>query len=297
MCFISLTEIPDTVQIQKSISKRHSTALEAGTKTRNKIYGFGGTKLIHFSSVVAFSNLNSKILTFEHQRIQEEKRVREAEIKRREAERKIRHERLIHDGKKSFFELNQLAAADAQAEQKSLNATALEDGKDNTQDTEHVPIEKNAVEKQLPIVDDTKDDDLLSKNENDLNALDYEADKDMDEPETSVTVQRVEIQRRKSNERSSKLDKHGGGGGGSDEKSNKKNDDTKKADRRRRSRSRDKRSKDRDRRHNSRGRNDRRMYNRRRDYSPPHNRDNRRRDARRNQRNRSSSRRRNRDSR
>lgn len=220
------------------------------------------------------------------------------EIKRREAERKIRHERLIHDGKKSFFELNQISAEDVQAEQKSSNAAASEEGKNSTQDTENVAIEKISIEKQLPVVDEVKTDDLSGKNEIDLNALDYEADKDdnVDDPESTVTVQRVEVESHKANEKPSKADKHG-----SVEKSSKKHGDTKKSDRRRRSHSRDKRSRDRDRRHNSRGRNDRRVYNRRRDYSPF--RDNRRRepDNRRfNKRNRSPSydrRRRNRDSR
>lgn len=205
--------------------------------------------------------------------------MRETEIKRREAERKIRHERLIHDGKKSFFELNQISTEDVQAEQKSSNATtASEEGKTSTQDTEHVAIEKNTTEKQLSTVDAVKIDDILGNNENDLNALDYEADKDdnIDESETTVTVQRVEVELQKTGEKSSKVDKHGG-----DEKSRKKTDDTKKVDRRRRSHSKDKRSRDRDRRHNSRGRNDRRVYNRRRDYSPYRdNRDNRRRDGR-----------------
>lgn len=204
---------------------------------------------------------------------------------------------MIHDGKKSFFELNQISAEDVHAEQKSANATAPEDGKDNsnnTQDTEQVPIEKNSLEKQPASVDEVKNDDLLAKNENDLNALDYEADKDdnVDEAETTLTVQRVEVEHHKTSEKSSKVDKHGG-----DEKSNKKHGDTKKGDRRRRSHSRDKRSRERDRRHNSRGRNDRRVQNRRREYSPY--RDNRKRD-RFNKRNRSPSydrRRRNRDSR
>lgn len=203
---------------------------------------------------------------------------------------------MIHDGKKSFFELNQISAEDVQAEQKSANATAPEDGKDNsnnTQDTEQVPIEKNSLEKQPASVDEVKNDDLLAKNENDLNALDYEADKDdnVDEAETTLTVQRVEVEHHKTSEKSSKVDKHG------DEKSNKKHGDAKKGDRRRRSHSRDKRSRERDRRHNSRGRNDRRVQNRRREYSPY--RDNRKRD-RFNKRNRSPSydrRRRNRDSR
>lgn len=201
---------------------------------------------------------------------------------------------MINDGKKSFFELNQMSVAGGQAEQKPLHATvSTEEGKNDTQNTEIVPIEKNTAEKQLPIADETEMDDMTGKNENDLNALDYEADKDdnMDEPETAVAVQRVEIQQQqpKANEKSSRLDKHGGG----DEKSAKKHDDTKKAERRRRSRSRDKRS--RDRRHSSRGRNDRRVRGRR-DHSP-HSRDNRRRDARRNRSPSYERRRRNRDSR
>lgn len=172
--------------------------------------------------------------------------------------------------------MNQISTEEHHPEQKSSNAPASDDGKNNTQDTDHMPIEKNTTEKQLSTVDEVKIDDLLGKNENDLNALDYEADKDdnIDESETAVTVQRVDVELQKTGEKSSKADKHGG-----DEKSNKKHVDTKKVDRRRRSHSRDKRSRDREsRRHNSRGRNDRRVYNRRRDYSPY--RDNRRRDAR-----------------
>lgn len=168
-----------------------------------------------------------------------------------------------------------MAAGDVHAEQKPLQAAALDEGKADIQDTEHVAIEKIAEEKQLPIVEEVKDDGPLGGNENDLNALDYEADKDdnMDEPETAITVQRVEIQQHKSNEKSSKSERHG------DEKSSKRNNDTKKVDRRRRSRSRDKRSRDRNRRHSSRGRNDRRVHSRRRDHSP-YSRD-KRRDARR----------------
>lgn len=214
---------------------------------------------------------------------------------------------MIHDGKKSFFELNQHPIEDVQAEQKTSKAIAAEERKISTQDTDHVPSEKNTVEKQSSTAVEAKLDDPLSNNENDLNALDYEADKDdnIDEPETiSTTVQRVEIELQKTGEKSSKTDKHGG----VDEKSNKKNDDTKKVDhRRRRSRSRDKRSKDRRlgskersrdqdrRRQNSRSRNDRRVYNRRKDYSPY-----RRRDARDRNRSRSPSydrRKRNRDNR
>lgn len=177
-------------------------------------------------------------------------------------------------------------AQDGPAGEKASN-TASEEKKNDTQDTEQMPIEKDIVQSQ---VQDGKVGDLLGKSETDLNALDYEADKDekFEQPESTVTVQRVEIEY-KENEKSSKLNKRGD----SVEKSGKKDGDSKKTERRRRSRSRsrsrsrDKRSRDRDRRHGSRGRNDRRVHNRRREYSP--HRDNRRRDPQRFKRNRSPS--------
>lgn len=202
------------------------------------------------------------------QRLQEEKRVRDAEIKRRETERKIRHEKLARDGKKSFFELEQSTSQEANANEKSVNPDA-EDKKSEVEEGEVAPAD---VEKSPPRIEEVEN--AFTMNENDLNALDYEADKDdnVDEPETTITVQRVEVEY-KDSEKPSKSGKHNE----IEEKSRKKDTDSKKTERRRRSRSREKRSKDRDRRHSSRGRNDRRVYNRRREYSPY--RDNRRRDA------------------
>lgn len=175
---------------------------------------------------------------------------------------------------------------DGTTEEKAPN-TASEEKKTDTLDTEQMPIEKEIVQSQ---VDDGKVRDLLGKSETDLNALDYEADKDekFEQPESTITVQRVEIEH-KDTEKSSKFNKLGD----NVEKSGKKDGDLKKTERRRksrsrsRSRSRDKRSRDRDRRHGSRGRNDRRVHNRRREYSPY--RDNRRRDSQRFKRNRSPS--------
>lgn len=203
------------------------------------------------------------------QRLQEEKRVRDAEIKRRESERKIRHEKLARDGKKSFYELNQSTSHDATANEKSANADAEEKNAD-AQEAEPASVDLGKSPLKIVEVDNT-----FSKNENDLNALDYEADKDdnIDEPEMTITVQRIELEH-KEREKPSKSSKHGE----IDEKSSKRDSDSKKTERRRQSRSREKRSKDRDRRQSSRsGRNDRRVYNRRREYSPY--RDNRRRDA------------------
>lgn len=231
-----------------------------------------------------------------HQRIQEEKRIREAEIKRREAERKLRHEKLARDGKKSFFELEHRASQDVPIEEKPANHK-------KNDDHEIEPVEKTNIEKS-PKEEDVPIETLYGNNENDLNALDYEADKDdnIDEPETILTVQRVELEQKsiKESEKPAKVSKHGD----NKEKSNKKDTDSKKIERRRRSRSkekrsrskekrsrsREKRSRDRDRRHpsDSRNRNDRRVFGRgRREFSPQ--RDNRRRDAQRFKRNRSRS--------
>lgn len=235
-----------------------------------------------------------------HQRIQEEKRVRDTEIKRRETERKLRHEKLARDGKKSFFELEQSAAQGAQTEDKTIN-----EKKGNTHTTE--PHDKNNVEKSPQKLtteeegegegEEVPTESLYGKNESDLNALDYEADKDdnVDEPEAVVTVQRVEIEHKsvRDGEKSSKTNKRG-----ENEKSSKKESDSKKSERRHRSRSKEKRSRskekrsrsrDRDRGQGSRNRNDRndrRLY-RRVDFSLQ--RDNRRREAHRFKRNRSRS--------
>lgn len=194
--------------------------------------------------------------------------MRDAEIKRRESERKIRHEKLARDGKKSFFELDQSKSQDGNSAEKPTNADDNEK-KTELQEAEPAPAEKA---KSPPKVEEVEDS--FPKNENDLNALDYEADKDdnIEEAEATVIVQRVEVEHKQS-EKPSKSSRHND----ADEKSSRKESDSKKTDRRRRSRSREKRSKDRDRRHSSRGRNDRRVHNRRREYSPY--RDNRRRDA------------------
>lgn len=221
------------------------------------------------------------------------------EIKRRETERKIRHEKLARDGKKSFFELDQSTSQEAATDEKVTNA-ALENKNVDVQETETTNL---AVEKIQPMVEEDAFDSF-NKNENDLNALDYEADRDdndnVDEPEANITVQRVELEH-KGHKKSSKRSKHKE----IDEKSTKKEFDPKKRKRHSRSkekrsrskekrsrskekcsRSRERRSRDKDRRVSPRNRNDKRL-NRRREYSP--HRDNRRRDAHRFKRNRSRS--------
>lgn len=210
---------------------------------------------------------------FFQQRLQEEKRERETEIKRRETERKIRHEKLARDGKKSFFELDQNAPQGA----------TTEESKTEVQAPEPVPVEENDVENSPPTLDGVQVENTFSTNENDLNALDYEADKDdnIEDPETTITIQRVEMEY-KEIDKPSKLNNHNE----VDDKSSKRDSDPKKTERRRRSRSKEKLSRDRDRRHSPKGRNDRRVY-RRREFSPY--RDNRRRDANRFKRNRSRS--------
>lgn len=189
---------------------------------------------------------------------------------------------MARDGKKSFFELEQSTAQGAVSNEKVAN-TATDDKIETNEDNE-----KNIVEKSPKKVEEIpSDNSFTKKNENDLNALDYEADKDdnIDESETTITVQRAEVEYKEKSLKSSKHNEL-------NEKSSKKETDSKKTERRRRSRSREKRSREKrsrdksDRRHSSRNRNDRRVY-RRREFSPY--RDNRRRDAQRFKRNRSRS--------
>lgn len=226
------------------------------------------------------------------QRIQEEKRTRDAEIKRREAERRVRHEKLARDGKKSFFELNQSTSQEAIADEKVTNDTH-EAKKLDTKELVAKTIANDDLEKQPSKEHEPITDEPFGSNEIDLNALDYEADKydNIDESETTVTVQRADIGN-KEFEKLSKANKHNEIGGKSSKKdsNSRKDADSKKIEKRRRSRSREEkrrsRSRDKDRRHSPHGRNDRRVY-RRRDHSPQ--RDNRRRDAHRFKRNRSRS--------
>lgn len=188
---------------------------------------------------------------------------------------------MARDGKKSFFELNQSTSQEAPVEENNANEAK------KTEIVEASPnkIAKDDSEKQS-LIAPAIIDEPLGKNENDLNALDYEADKDdnIEESEMKLIVKRVEIENKVS-EKSTKANKHSE----IDGKGSRKDSDSKKTERRRRSRSRDKRrsrSKDKDRRPTSRGHSDRRAYRRGRD-SPQ--RDNRRRDAHRFKRNRSRS--------
>lgn len=193
---------------------------------------------------------------------------------------------MARDGKKSFFELNQSASQEVSVEEKPAN-NANESKKTEIVETSPNKIARDDSEKQSLRMDAPAIiDESLGKNENDLNALDYEADKDdnIEESEVKLTVKRVEIEN-KASEKSSKANKHSE----IDGKGSRKDSDSKKTERRRRSRSRDKRrsrSRDKDRRPTSRSHSDRRAYRRGRD-SPQ--RDNRRRDAHRFKRNRSRS--------
>lgn len=205
------------------------------------------------------------------QRLEEEKRQRDVEIKRREAERKKRHELLAKDGKKSFFELNQPETA-ADPDLTDDPATVVE----------KPPIAKKAEESPRTRKDDAAVADKTEQNENDLNALDYEADKDDNftesVAETSLVVQRAEISTKDASDKKKnpKVEE-------TTDKSSRKDKSLKSLDRKRRSRSKsvEKRSKRRSRSRSSRRQasrrdKDRRDTYRRRNYSP--HRDNRRRD-------------------
>lgn len=127
-----------------------------------------------------------------------------------------------------------------------------------------------------PAMVDEKPDKAPAKNENDMNALDYEIDKDenADDAEANITVMHATLLSQKSSHASKSVDEA--------EKSNKKDSVAKKLDKRRRSRSPDKyrkkrghsdsrslsrsRSRDRRRRNN----NNRRDIERRRPYHSPY---------------------------
>lgn len=105
------------------------------------------------------------------ERIEEEKRVRDQEIKRREAERKKRHEEMARDGKKSFFELNQGSSAPPAKE--SLDASKEEGELDHSR----VDVQRKSAPKETEI---------------DLNALDYEAEREENVEEHNAEA-KVEI--------------------------------------------------------------------------------------------------------
>lgn len=211
--------------------------------------------------------------------MEEEKRQRDAEIKRREAERKKRHELLAKDGKKSFFELNQ---APSTAEPDVADEPIAE--------VEQPAAVKKAEPENSPRArkDAAGGADKTEQNENDLNALDYEADKDDNfnesVAETSLIVQRAEIGARDvaDKKKDSKAEK-------TTDKPDRKDKSVKKSERKRRSRSKsvEKRSKRHSRsrsprRQNARRDRDRHDVYRRRNFSPHRdnrdNRDNRRKD-------------------
>lgn len=212
------------------------------------------------------------------QRLEEEKRQRDVEIKRRESERKKRHDILARDGKKSFFELDQ-----------AQSAGEIETTEKSTKAAEKVSHKKSEDETNTVTRKDTANiDGTPEPNENDMNALDYEADKDDNFNEsimdaTSIVVQRAEVSVKDVTDKKTKVSK----GDERERKSDRKDrKDAKKADkerknRRSRSKSVEKRSKRRSRsrsprRTDSRRDRDRRDVYRKRNYSPQ--RDNRRRD-------------------
>lgn len=198
--------------------------------------------------------------------MEEEKRHRDVEIKRRENERKKRHDQLARDGKKSFFELNQAAndgEGDAPVESNAdIDQTAI--GKSQIEDSPKSRVDKKKI------------DETPEHNKNDMNALDYEADKDdhFDDAiaETSIIAHRAEISTKNVGDKhkDSKADK-------STDKTDRKDKSLKKSDRKRekreRSKSVEKRSKRRSRsrsprRSNLRQDRDRRDVYRRRNHSP-----------------------------
>lgn len=110
------------------------------------------------------------------------------EIKRRESERKKRHDKLARDGKKSFFELDHAQSA-GENETTEKSAKAAEKASNKKSEEETISTARK---------DSANVDGAPEQNENDLNALDYEADKDDNFNEsitetTSIVVQRAEV--------------------------------------------------------------------------------------------------------
>lgn len=133
------------------------------------------------------------------ERIEEEKRIRDQEIRRREAERKKRHEEIARDSKKSFFELNQSDSAPP-TDEKSKEATLEETKEEGELDDSHIDNVPKLLTKETEI---------------DLNALDYEVDRDeiVDEQkqnekhEIVVASTTVEFHSDKTNKLDAKLEK------------------------------------------------------------------------------------------
>lgn len=235
------------------------------------------------------------------ERIEEEKRIREQEIKRREAERKKRHEEMARDSKKSFFELNQSAAAPTKVienlDPKHTVVSEHEEGE--------IEIRAPAT-KKLKITDDVTKS-VSGKNEIDMNALDYEMDRDenADEPnvmhKNDIVAQALGVETRvrdkspelhatksKASDRVHKTALHSSKK--ADRKKHSKSLEKEQKSHRRRSRTRTRsRSKSRDRRgRNARG--NREIDRRRNNFSPPRRNNDRRRNDYRPQRDRRRSR-------
>lgn len=234
------------------------------------------------------------------ERIEEEKRIRDQEIKRREAERKKRHEEMARDSKKSFFELNQGATAPSTKSDNLDSKHAI----DNEQEDGEIESSVPAAKKLKSIEEANKS--LTGKNEIDMNALDYEIDRDENADEANVIHKNeivaqalgVEVRADKSvelhatksntNDRSEKKEHSSKK---SDRKRHSKSVDREQKGHRRRSRTRSRsRSRSRDRRARN-GRGGKREIDRRRNnYSPPRRNNDRRRNDYRTQRDRRRSR-------
>lgn len=232
------------------------------------------------------------------ERYEEEKRIRDQEIKRRESERKKRHEEMARDSKKSFFELNQGDVPPAKADNPEPKRTIEHEPEDG-----EIEIAVTAVKKLKTSSDVAKS--LVTKNEIDMNALDYEIDRDENADETNVTHKNdivaqalgVEIRVEKSvdphatkSKASDRLEKKEHASKVSERKRHSKSLDREQKSRRKRSRTRSRsRSRSRDRRgRNARG--NREIDRRRNNYSPPRRNNDRRRNDYRTQRDRRRSR-------
>lgn len=98
--------------------------------------------------------------------MEEEKKIREAEIKRREIERKKRHELLERDSKKSFYELNQTIGRDK-----------VDDQSDSTTKKHEYAEEREEGELDDSAIQNASGESV------DMNALDYDEDRSLDHEE------------------------------------------------------------------------------------------------------------------
>lgn len=113
------------------------------------------------------------------QQIAVEKKVRDAEIKRREIERKKRHEELAQERKKSFFEVNRKSPSTnkSEARRSSISPKPIERAHKDRADKEDGELD-TTLERSKYDIDGYKDTGKgapLHNELNDLNALDYEA--------------------------------------------------------------------------------------------------------------------------